>query len=408
MSEYLKNLNELIETDSSQIKILIQDLPNLLLNSIEQPEESCLLFSRLDDPSDRRLLCNLLSLLVGRLGVSARRSKQAFTSMWDRLKRCLEIILMDALTVVTGTDFELEILLRRILQLGDIGENVDEGVVNVDISVWLAMDLSVQLKKKEVSRFPCTLLLSNPKDLELELNQKTLLLYCQQFHIEEFPIIFKDIPDPSSELITLYFKNYYNTEITSEIIKNTSPKFKIEFIQNLKTIHPSEWLKFDSNILVILLFKLKINLNPKEDCAIFDLLSEITLAIDLRPDSKTLLKQLCVIQSSIPVDGLTDSSLSKYWCFVSALLSCEGIENDLNLENWILFTLKCNFHSVKAKTSVCRVIALYWNRLTQKAQIQITDLLMYSIRKYENNKLKWNIAIALVNVEGSTEVIDRL
>ena len=395
---YLKNLNELIQKDPSNIKIFIQDLPNLLFQSDNEP---VVLFSKIRDTNDKKILCNLLSMLIKRLSVSSRRSKQAFTSLWDKLKRCLEIIMEDALIndVCFREDLDIEILLRRIVQLG-----VDvRGISSLtDVSMWLAMDLDVQLKE---IRFATDLfnVPINPADFNSEMNQKSLFMYCQQFQIDKFPLYFKEIADPSPELINLYFKpQYYSTEITSELIELHD--LKLEFIQNLKMLQASEWLKFDSNVLLILLSKLNFT-GGKEVCVALELLTEIVSTIDLRPENIFLLKKLCEIQKMIKLELLADLALCKYWCFVSALLSCDGIEDDslFNLEKGILFTLE-SADLVKSKTSVCRVIAQYWTKLEGKAII--TELLMNLINENVNNKLKWNIAIALMNVEASdTEIL---
>ena len=400
-SEYLKSLSGLIEKDSSQIKILIEDLPNLLLNSKKQSNEPRLLFSSLFDPIDRKLLCQLLNLLVKRLNVSARRSKQAFTTMWDKLKQCLELILQDALSLVNEIDNELEILLRRILQLGDICDTktaIEASVEN--ISLWLAMDLDVQLKMQRFTRW-CVF--NHLEGLDSELNQKTLFLYFQQFQETEYLKLILEITDPSADLINLYFKKYYSTEITSEMIKKY-PELNLEFINNLKLTQSSEWIKFDGKVIEILLSKMKLDSNTKGVCATFDLLTEITVALDLRPDNRSLLMRLHAIQSSMNIEGLSDSPLSKFWCFMAALLSCDGI-GDFYLENGIIFTLKSE-NLVKSKTSVCRVIALYWNKLVDGDLI--AELLMDSIIKHDNNKLRWNIAIALMNIEGSNLCFNRI
>lgn len=399
-SEYLRKLTDLVEKDPSQIKLLIQDLPNILLNTTEP---QLLLFSSLSDPEDRKLLCHLLNRLVKRLSVSARRSKQAFTSMWDKLKLCLEIILKDALAILTekDQDTDLEILLRRILQIGGFSFSNPASINGNGIgSLWLAMDLDVQLRER---RFTRTLAL-NFDNLESELNQKTLFLYCQQFTTLEFPKTILEINDPSADLISLYFKKYYCTETTSQLICKCK-QCSFEFIQQLKMIQSGEWIEFEAKVIENLLSKLQIvNSDAKEACAIFDLLTEMTIALDLKADNSDLLKLLCGIQGSIAVDSLSDSSQSKYWYFVSALLSCDGIEG-LNLDNGIIFTLQSD-DLVKATTSVCRVIALYWNNLADKELV--TESLLDSIIKYDNNKLRWNVAIALMNIEGTAPRFNRI
>ena len=397
---YLRNLNELIQKDPSNIKIFIQDLPNLLFQPDNEP---VILFSKIRDTNDKKILCNLLVMLIKRLNVSSRRSKQAFTSMWDKLKRCLEIIMEDALNneVDGREDLDFEILLRRIVQLG-----VDvRGISSLTgVSMWLAMDLDVKLKEirfsKDLFNFPI-----NPADFNSGMNQKTLFMYCQQFQIDKFPLIFKEIADPSPELINLYFKpQYYNTQITSELIELHD--LKLEFMQNLKMLQTSEWLKFDTNVLLTLLSKLNFT-GGKEACVVFELLTEMANTIDLRPANTFLLKRLCEIQKMIKLEKLADSALCKYWCFVSALLSCDGIEDGslFNLEKGILFTLE-SADLFKSKTSVCRVIAQFWTKLERKDKI--TQLLLNLINENVSNKLKWNIAIALMNVEASETDILRI
>ena len=398
LSMYLRNLNELIQKDPSNIKVFIQDLPNLLLHPDNEP---VILFSKIRDTNDKKILCNLLGMLIKRLNVSSRRSKQAFTSLWDKLKRCLEIIMEDALNNDVGVreDLDIEILLRRIVQLG-----VDvRGISSlIGVSVWLGMDLDVQFKDIRFSKDLFNIAI-NPADLNSEINQKSLFMYCQQFQFDKYPLIFKDIADSSPELINLYFKpQYYSTKITSELIDLR--ELKLEFIQNLKMLQTSEWLKFDTNVLLILLSKLNFS-DGKEVCVVLELLTEMASTIDLRPDNACLLKRLCEIQKMIKLEMLVDSALCKYWCFVSALLSCDGIQDGslFNLEKGILFTLE-SADLVKSKTSVCRVIAQYWTKLESKDKI--TQLLMNLINENVNNKLKWNIAIALMNVEASdTEIL---
>ena len=61
------------------------------------------------------------------------------------------------------------------------------------VSMWLAMDLDVKLKDNVFQRI-YSISQSIQLTLIREMNQKTLFMYYQQFQIDKFPLIFKELP----------------------------------------------------------------------------------------------------------------------------------------------------------------------------------------------------------------------
>lgn len=384
LKEYLRNLNNAVHENPSQIKQLIQDLPKL---------KDQLLFSKLNLKEDRDIYCNLLELLMKRVAVTSRRSKQAFTSMWDNLRECFELILIDGLTINDiKIDENISRVLRKILQM-----NITPGRLSIsNLNCWLAMDLDTQLKEITYSHG-----LNHVSESENELNLKTLCLYCDEFNVPEFPKVFLNLSEVNSDLINVFFKpKYFNTSIISEYIE-TKGSISYELIINLKNIPSTIWLDFSSETIIELINKLTISESSKDTCAIFELFEVISASLDYRNDN---IKDSRLLNSLIEIANMdtimSDVVQSKFWCFVSSLLSCECVcDSLLNFEPRIINTLESD--NIKAKISVCRVISLYWHTLQDHDLI--VSMLLDTAMKTENNKLKWNIAINLMNYSGTRD-----
>ena len=382
--EYLKDLNDKILLDSSQIKQLIQDLPKLNTTEIQ------LKFSIFQCEEDKEMLCNVLGTLLKRISISARRSKQAFTSMWDSMKKFLEMVLNDALRIQNRCNC-MNLVMRQILQLGI---KPDEKKLIFCECNWLAMDLDTQLEKLKYSRG-----IEHVEDFESDLNLKTLLLYCERFQIDTFPKTFLRLLNPTAGIIDLFFKKYYDHQVICEYIE-LKEKIPIEIIINLKALPTSEWLKFPCSTIEILISKIMsvTGDDTKKQAAVFELLSEIADSLDYRSDNLNSLG-LAVIVNGFEIMNQSDTVLSKYWSFVSACLSSERVRDYITtLEPKIFKTL--HFESmIKAKISVCRVISLYWDKLNDKSSV--FEILLNCSKDHPNNKLKWNLAASLMNYECS-------
>lgn len=396
--EYLRTLHESVQVNPSQIKTLIEDLPRL---------KDQLLFSNLkEDKLAIGIYCNLLELLIKRISVSSRRSKQAFTSMWDKLRGVFEMILNDGLGLKEEDDEKIIIVLRRILQM-NIKPTVSKSR-NCSCD-WLAMDLDTQLKEISYSRAVNISHLTNYE--ENELNLKSLHLYCDQFTVKEFPKVFLNLTNPTSDLVNLFFKpQYFSVLIASEYIY-AKQIIAYDFIVNLKNIQSTFWLEFDTEALIILINKLKprIQSSSKEAIVIYELFEVICLSMDYRDDSTILLDSFVGILIDTDIKQMSDAVLCKFWCFVSALLSCECFNASLkDLETKIIFTLdKPNEFGVKGKISVSRVISLYWNELSDQHDLIVTRLIDSAL-SYENNKLRWNVATTLMNCIGEERQYEKI
>lgn len=378
--KYLKDLHSKIILDPSQIKYFIQDLPNLT---------DKLLFSKLPEEDEVEMLYDVLEVLLKRISISARRSKQAFTSMWDNLKRFLEIVLNDALKIENRAR-KIDLILRKILQLGIKPE---EGEAEISCN-WLAMDWDTQLGKLKYSRK-----LEYVDIIENELNLKTLFLYCDRFQVNSFTSVFLKLTNPTSDIIKLFFKNYYNQQLVCEYIESRD-EIPIEVIMNLRALVASEWISFPCvELLISKITKSIFDADGKSKCVYFELLTEISEVIDYRKDAVVIRSLLVDIVNSIDIVDLSDVVLGKYWSVVSSLLSSEQCVIP-DLEPKIFYTLESE-SMIKAKVSVCRVISLYWQNITNKSGL--FERLKRCVESHTNNKLKWNVAVSLMGYNCSTE-----
>ena len=385
--EYLKNLNDKISLDPSEIKQLIQDIPKI---------SDTVIFSNFPMEEDKEMFCNVLETLLKRISISARRSKQAFTSMWDNLKKFLEIVLNDALKLELGSRTEnMNKIMRQILQLG-IKPKEGQGIIFCDCN-WLGMDLDTQMEKLKYSHG-----IEHLNILENDLNLKTFSLFCEKFQVPNFSKAFLKLSNSNSTIIIdLFFKKYYDHQIICEYIlsKDSIP---LEVIINLKNLPCSELIKFPCDIINILISKINpllMNGDIKEQLVVFELLSAVSESLDYRIDNN-LDNTLTDIVNNYNITT-SDPILSKYWSFVSSILSSERVEVILisSLEPKILHTLKAE-SMLKSKISICRVISLYWSKINDKSSL-FELLLKCANSNNINNKLKWNITVALMNYKCS-------
>ena len=421
ISIYLKELDEKVKLNSSNIKQLITDLPKSLFPNPKLSSTQILLFSKIIENDERIRLCRLLEILIQRIVVSARRSNQAFTSLWDGIKKCLLLILEDALGLENREPF-LNVLLRQILQLGIApSKSINIKIKNTIDENWLAMDLDVQLNLNQNHKVKKFFTVKIEENITNDLDAKTLCMYCKTFNVQkEFLDIYIKLPNPSKEIHNLFFTKYFNVDTAAEFIgREHHDKHQqclpIEFITGLLVIKSSEWLKFNSETLKTLVCKLKtiledkslvdlsLNTKTKETRIIFELLTEITMSLEFRTDvdDVVVINDLNFqIINNFDISILPDLALSKYWYFVSALLSehIEEIFIDLN----IIYTLTLPEGSFfKSKASVCRVISLYWSKLNSSKKNQILRILLNSVVRSDNNKFRWNVAVVLMNIESS-------
>lgn len=381
-------MNDLISKDSSRIRSFIQILPQLTA-------EKKVFFSNLND-GESRILCSLLNLMIKRISISARRSKQAFTCMWDNLKQCLEAILNDALRLNNRSE-ELNLLLRHILQLGIAPEVSNEIVSDC---VWLAMSLdsSIGTRKYTLSFDLKSLNVKNEDD------QKVLHLYCDRFQVDEFLKLFLAIERPSDDLVNLLFSTkYYSTESLSACI-HSHTVLPIHLVYNLKTLSTNEWIHFDSDTFLTLIEKLVMSLDKsssKEQAVVFDVLTSMTESLDFRCYDTTIHDSLNQVIYASNYEIMSDLALSKYWGLVFAMLSSDCIRMKESLESRILFTLEQK-EFFKANTAVCRVLSLYWSQIHGK-DLVIDRLFGVFGCDTCPDKFKWNAAIALMNLESTNE-----
>jgi hypothetical protein len=322
-SEYLKNLNDKIIVNPSEIKQFIQDIPRVSDNMI---------FSNFKTLEDEHMLCNVIGTLLARISISARRSKQAFTSMWDNLKKFLQLVLNDALKIENRRE-NINNIMRQILQLGIKPEGT---MIFCDCN-WLAMDWDIQIGNIIYSND-----IKHVNVIENDLNLKTLSLFCEKFHVPDFSNIFLRISNSDSVIIDLFFKRYYNHQTVSDYIL-TRDMIPHEIIVNLKNLPSTELIKLPFDTIKLLISKIDhliTNGNTREQQAVFELLAAISESLHYISDNCPNSYTLADIVNNYDISLTTsDSVLSKYWSFVSSMMSFEHCELHL-LESKIFYTLK--------------------------------------------------------------------
>jgi hypothetical protein len=395
--EYLKSLCEKVKLDPSQIKNLITDLQCNFIN----PQNHQLVFSNLTTQLECENLQIVLEALLRRMNVSFRRSKSAFTSLWDKIQSFLKVIMCEALAIECKSP-ALNRIIRQMLQLGVELGSIDTSMIHCDCP-WLACDLDCSLKRLHFSSpFQIEPSTCSQKSI-LELDKKTLLRYFHQFNtnvpLDKFIML-----DSCSFLLNEFFNEmHYRSSVVADYIANKET-LATEFISGLVRIHSNELLALESRILGVLVEKLAKQLLSveckaylKEMSVIFDLLSQIVPIAQLA-GCEAVGPVYNEIVDVIDISGMNDTCLGRYWNFTASLMTCELLEVPVS-ESKIHFTLNHSPNDwIKAKIAVCRVISLAWSELHD-----LEDVLLSLIFSHESNKLKWNAALALMGTLGDSE-----